>query len=126
MLIFRVALNELHFLLLTQNQRENEMGFYVNPPDRSSKESFLENEGLEVMTDHEIEWNEVPDGHLPVVLVDNGGFSAAGICYDESELKAFTLPHDTRRKKMYFVPIEKLLKVTGGDFADFCKQKSIS
>jgi len=82
------------------------MGCYVNPGDES-KESFLAREG--VLYDGKPRWDQVPESMLPVVLMNNGPFTAAGVCYKESELAAFTDPSDYRPKKIYLVPIEKLL-----------------
>ena len=84
------------------------MGCYVNPPNET-KESFLEREGVKVS---KISWDDAKDGILPVVLMDNGPFTAAGVCYSKRELEAFTDSHDYRPKKYYLVEIEKLLPVT--------------
>ena len=85
------------------------MGCYVNP-ENESKESFLNREG--VLYDGIPKWNQVPDKMMPVVLLNNGLFTAAGVAYKESELGAFTDPRDIRPKKIYFVPIEKLWEVS--------------
>jgi len=63
------------------------MGYYVNPQNMS-KESFLKKEGVAVPNNPRITWESVPKGYLPVVLVNNGPFTAAGIAYCESELKS--------------------------------------
>ena len=84
------------------------MGAYVNP-ENETKEKFLEREGRPVGN---IKWKDVPEGFLPVILLDNFAFSAAGIAYSERELNAFTDPRDSRIKKIYLVPIEKLLPVS--------------
>lgn len=86
------------------------MGYYVNPPNES-KESFLKREGI--LAPHtKINWEDVPEGFLPVVLVDNGPFTAAGIAYCKSELEAFTAPNDWRPRTIYFVKKEKLISVS--------------
>jgi hypothetical protein len=53
---------------------------------------------------------------LPVVLINNGAFTSAGIAYCEDELKEFTRQDDNRRRTIYIVPIDKLLEVSGSDF----------
>jgi hypothetical protein len=93
------------------------MGFYVNPPN-GSKEKFLEEKGI---IQENLKWGDVPQGFLPVVLVDNGPFTAAGIAYDEREFGAFNLPHDFRPKITYLVLIEDLLGASGEDFRDYIK-----
>jgi len=85
------------------------MGYYVNPSNES-KESFLMHSGTRIPSS--TAWADVPKGSLPVVWVDNGFMTAAGICYDESEFKQFLDPSDERPKKIYTVEIEKLLIVS--------------
>lgn len=88
------------------------MGCYVNPTEES-KEEFLEREGEEVVSDViSIFFKEhVKRGNMPVVLVDNGKFSAAGVAYCESEFERF-VRYDNRPKKFYLVPLEKLKEVS--------------
>ena len=81
------------------------MGMYVNPKDET-KEHFLEREGQMI---EKIKWDDVPAGRLPVVLMDNGPFTAAGIAYKASELDEFTRPTDHRTKVMFLVSIDKLI-----------------
>lgn len=79
------------------------MGEYINPRDGSSKEQFLTSHGREINDPSEAFSTE-----LPVCLMNNGRFTAAGIAYDEREVRAFTMPGDDRPKKWYAVPLEKL------------------
>lgn len=51
------------------------------------------------------------DGTHVVCLVDNGGFSAAGIAFDQGELAAFNEPRDGRSKRWFYVPDAKLIEV---------------
>ena len=76
------------------------MGCYIDPSDGSSKESFLAKWGKRVSQGEAI----ITEESLPVVLVDNIEFTAAGIAYDAAELKAFTQPDDYRPKTFYMVP----------------------
>ncbi len=79
------------------------MGYYIDPPNQS-KESFLNQHGRRVnITDLKI-----TDTELPVVLVNNFAFTAAGIAYDEKELKEFLDPDDYRPKMYFMVPREAL------------------
>jgi hypothetical protein len=59
------------------------MGYYVNLPTET-KEAFLASHGTP--TSQNIRWEEVPEGSLPVLLVDNGAFTAAAILYSKKEL----------------------------------------
>ncbi len=75
------------------------MGYYINPEDMS-KEEFLVCKGLlldEAPAVHEA------DDRTAVCLVDNGPFTAAGICYSADELVVFANPWDYRPKRWYMV-----------------------
>lgn len=87
------------------------MGCYVNPPNES-KEAFLQREGTRVS----VSAAAITEASLPVCLVDNGMFKAAGVAYSEGELQAFADP-DGRPKQWFQVPREKLLEVS--DLADY-------
>ncbi len=92
------------------------MGAYVNP-EGETKEQWLEREGLEVtrtqiqffMYDFEPANEEF---YLPVVLIDNGYFTAGAIAYDARERDAFLNPADTRPKRYFTVELKKLLTVS--------------
>jgi hypothetical protein len=88
------------------------MGCYVNP-ETESKEAFLEREGMQV---YDFRWNDLPNGMLPVVLLSNYLFTAAGVAYSKREFEAFTAPGDPRPRKIYLVPIDKLLEVSDLSF----------
>jgi hypothetical protein len=90
------------------------MGYYVNPPDMS-KEKFLESKGTR--RESNFKWEETPTGNLPVVLLNNGYFTAAGVAYCEREFEAFTDPSDNRPKTIYTVAIEDLLPVSDAGLA---------
>ncbi len=81
------------------------MGEYINPPSES-KEAFLERDGEPVGVSDLIGF-DFGGSKLPVVLVNNGGFTAAGIAYDRRELQAFLHP-DPRPKQWFLVEKEKL------------------
>jgi hypothetical protein len=81
------------------------MGYYINPPDQT-KEDWLQEHGDEVGTPS---W-PAPDGSALVCLIDNGPFSAAGICFSEQEFQAFVTP-DGRPRTWYYVPSDKVISV---------------
>lgn len=83
------------------------MGYYINPPN-GPKELWLMDNGRAVKG---VPSFDKTTGYLPVCLVNNGYFTAAGICYSNSELIAFNQPSDTRPKEWFLVPIEKLIAV---------------
>lgn len=90
------------------------MGAYINPRNET-KEEFLMREGHEIIWPEFPEWETRPEGTLPVVLMNNGFFTAAGIAYCKEELMAFTEPLDFRPKRFFYVAIEKLYPVSDLD-----------
>ena len=94
------------------------MGYYINPSDES-KESFLENKGITVNL-RSFKWGDLPEGYMPVVLIDNGLFTAAGVGYCEQEFEVMKESIiDSRPKIGYVVRIEELLHVCGQDFREY-------
>jgi hypothetical protein len=97
------------------------MGCYVNPRDGSSKKAWLLAHGrrvgyLSAGGEYEIPgWVIFEVGHLPVVLVDSGPFTAAGVCYCEEEYREFTDPDADREREIYSVPVESLRGVSDVD-----------
>ena len=93
------------------------MGMYVNPV-KETKEYFLKKNGIMIESNVnnltmetkpiEYKWSDVPEGYLPVVLVDNGSFTAAGIGYCEKEYKAFTKYSESRPAVVFIVENIKL------------------
>lgn len=84
------------------------MGVYINPTDMT-KEKWLRVYGSPI-TNPPSSITDVP-GYLPVCLVYNPLFTAAGIAYSDGELSVFANPQDARPKEWYFVRIENLLSV---------------
>jgi hypothetical protein len=67
------------------------VGLYVNPPNMT-KEDWL------IINGKHIKQPSVhyDDGKLAVCLMNNGAFTAAGVCISDDELKVFTDPSDKR------------------------------
>ena len=88
------------------------MGYYVNPEDGSSKEDWLNANADQEATNalaQNFRWEDVnSDSQLPVCLVDNGPFTAAGIAYDEDEFKVFM--HEDGRAKTWYIVDKNLLQ----------------
>lgn len=91
------------------------MGYYMNPVDGRSKEEWLEAEAVE-FDDAETALAPVRANSelLLVVLMDNGPFTAAGVCYCQSEVEAFTQVDDPRTRRWFVAPVEKLTGVVDG------------
>ena len=85
-------------------QKKKTMGYYINPKV-GTKEQWLEKYGNEVDT------GSLDDPErVPVCLVDNGLFTAAGICYNHRELNEFSNPNDSRPKRWYLAPKDQLVR----------------
>lgn len=100
------------------------MGFYVNPRGES-KEAFLKREGVLAPNNPKIIWESIPKGFLPVVLLDNGRFTAAGIAYCKSELEEFTRLNDPRPRTIFMVKTEKLIPVTESYFKKYAEENGL-
>lgn len=96
------------------------MGCYVNLPNDGNKKNWLEMAG-EKFIPNVNSWKEKPKDTLPVVLVDNGPFMAAGVCFDNDEWLAFSEPGDNRQKWYYYVDIDKLRNYSPID--DYLKEE---
>ena len=85
------------------------MGYYINPPD-SSKEEWLAQHGTPISSSEAATF--IFDGEcLPVCLVNNGAFTAAGIAYDPRERDAFIRPdYGKQRPRRWFKVPKHLLE----------------
>jgi len=77
------------------------VGIYINPTE-GTKELWLLNHRVLTKADYKTTF--------PVVLVDNGAFTAAAVCDTPDEYTRFMVP-DGRTKYVFSVPIEALRKV---------------
>lgn len=84
------------------------MGSYINPRDQS-KEAWLKAHAQEIESPPA--WEDVPAGYLPVCMVQNPGFTAAGIAYSPTEYEVFKTP-DNRPKKWFIAKTEELKAVS--------------
>lgn len=84
------------------------MGYYINPEDGTTKEDWLEvNASAGPFPRPRLKF-DFTSPLLPVCLVHNGSFTAAGICYDEHELATFSQPDDHRPKLWFEVERSRL------------------
>lgn len=89
------------------------MGYYVNPPSET-KEAFLDRVGKKL--DSPMKWEDIPEGYLPVRLINNDWMAAAAIGYSKAEYVYFQDPSGTRPKTDYLVKIEDLIPVADPGF----------
>lgn len=97
------------------------MGYYINPFTNISKEKWLD-EYAEQVSRNEMIWEKIPEGHLPIILINNGEFTAAGIGYSEQELKTFLEP-DGRERKYFVAKISDISNASSGGFLALCKKE---
>jgi len=95
------------------------MGLYIDPAS-GSKEDWLKEHGqlvknLQVFGPDASSQYEaiVGKGHLPVCLLNNRYFTAAGVAFSLQEFKAFLGGTDGRRHFWFTAPIEELAKLPG-------------
>ena len=79
------------------------MGFYINPKV-GTKEEYVKKHRIAQPFQG---WEGRPKGSLPVCIVNNGPFTAAGVCFDELEYAAFNSPDDYRPKSWYYLPVQR-------------------
>jgi hypothetical protein len=82
------------------------MGCYVNPQQQSKEDWLLLNGSPTVGP------CAITETHLPVVLVNNGQFTAAGVAFDARERECFNDPSDVRLKRWFMVERSKLRAVS--------------
>lgn len=90
------------------------MGYYVNPKTET-KEEFLERQGKRITRSEFVAFTDFSGPNLPVCLMDNGLFTAAGIAYNQREVEEFSDPNDHRPKMYYLVSKEDLRTVAPND-----------
>lgn len=84
------------------------MGAYINP-ETGTKEDWLKGHAIQWSPDKL--WDDTPEGHLPVFLVDNGPFTAAAIAYSEQEFDYFAADK-TRQAVRFVAKITDLMDVS--------------
>lgn len=86
------------------------MGYYINPKGMTKEEWLQENHrGFSLIPPKAFRRDGAEGPELVVCLVDNGGFTAAGVVYCQTELEAFAQP-DPRPKLWFWVPKAKVLE----------------
>ncbi len=92
------------------------MGYYVNPTDGRSKEQWLRDHGKEITREVMLRDYDtfLAANKMPVVLVNNGIFTAAAVAYHKQEAIDFANPTDRRPRNYYVVPIEHIVAFESG------------
>lgn len=92
-------------------EEKEKMGCYVDPPDGTDKALWLKDNG------DPLGWapsslSVLPNDKLPVCLIDNGLFTAAGVAFSDAELAVFDDSSDPRPKLWFSVPRVLLREVS--------------
>lgn len=82
------------------------MGYYIEATGGKNKAAWLVQHAKGTIVSKA---TPTPDS-IPVVVMDNGPFEAAGVAFDADELDAFTSPSDWRPKTIVMVPRDEVLK----------------
>lgn len=83
------------------------MGFYIQTSGPHNKAQWLiANCEAKAVT----LGSEPPKGYVPVVVVNNGPFEAAGIAFNKQELGVFSNPKDTRQRVQLILTRAEILK----------------
>lgn len=81
------------------------MGYYIETEHNTGKGNWLMEHAKAIKT-------KLPQPatttHIPVVVVHNRGFEAAGICYSPQKQREFTRSDDLRPKEFFMVPREEV------------------
>lgn len=86
------------------------MGFYIETDGHNNKANWiLKNCKDSYVAPITLDIN-VPKGFVPVVVMDNGAFEAAGVAFDQKELNDFIDPRDGRPKQLLMVKREDVIR----------------
>lgn len=86
--------------------QNNGMGYYIEATGAKGKAAWLVQNAKGTIVSKA---TPSPDS-IPVVVMDNGPFEAAGIAYSQRELDEFTYHGDTRPKTIVMVPRAEVIK----------------
>jgi len=90
------------------------MGAYINPQDMT-KEDWLTRHAMRL--DKPPRWEDISEGYMAVVHIDNGIFTAAGIAFCKQELEDFSRPDG--RPKLWFLAEEKDLHEVSEELKEY-------
>jgi hypothetical protein len=91
------------------------MGYYIETPGQTKGKAdyIIKKYGTKKLAQAPTSVAEVGEGQAVICVTSNGLFDAAAFCYDDSELKAFTLPHDPRPKTWLHMDWSKAVELSG-------------
>ena len=95
------------------------MGVYINPPDKTKKEWLATH--AQKAEKLPANWEDIPEGDLYLVWVDNGPFDALAVLFSPGELEYFQkdLPTDPRPYEIYTAKYDDVAPVTNGGLEEY-------
>jgi hypothetical protein len=89
------------------------MGYYIQTRSNKGKADIIiaEMGGVEIPQPKSFE--EIPADKALIVVLDNGLFEAAGLAYDPTEFRAFTMLDDYRPKRFVLLNRDVAYKAAG-------------
>jgi len=85
------------------------MGFYIETNSHKNKAEWLIANAKAVEYNYPMPGNEK---YIPVIVINNGVFEAAGIAFNPLELDAFTLSmNDTRPRRYLLIPRSEIIRL---------------
>lgn len=82
------------------------MGLYIEVPAFRNKAATIKELAPDAQDMPEgASYDDCPEDCLPVCVVDNGPFEAAGVAYNRREFGRFLLPSDSHPRTWLWVPI---------------------
>jgi len=89
------------------------MGYYIEGPALGKAPYIVETYGGEVLKNPPISITDVPEDKAIICVVNNGPFEAAGYCFSDRELQAFSSSTDPRPRVWMVMDKEKAEELTG-------------
>jgi hypothetical protein len=87
------------------------MGYYIDTPHNKNKAKWLVDNCDAVKLPILHKDSHVSPGYVPVIVIDNEYFEAAGIAFDRDELEVFTSLRDGRPKQFLYMPRNKVIEL---------------
>lgn len=79
------------------------MGVYLDPPDVPKEQWLGTHNAGPLMQFATFRYTDLHPDYVPVILVQNDGFTAAAVAYSADEYRRFTRPEDRRAKWLFIV-----------------------
>ena len=94
------------------------MGYYIQGPNKGKAQFLVEQYGAKFLSALDIpyEYSSIPGDKAVIVVIDNGSFEAAALCYSNGEFEElvnFDIVDDPRPRKILMMDKELAYKLAG-------------